>query len=324
MNRSEYASCRLCPRECGVNRLAGRRGFCGETAVCRIASAEAHFGEEPPFTGRRGSGTIFFSGCSSRCFFCQNYQISQGGIGTELDMEELVAAAERLIGQGVHNLNFVTPDHFWPHIRDLAWELRRRGHSIPLLWNSSGYHRADRISEYAEAVDIFLPDFKFADSTLAHCVMGDGRYPEFALSSLRAMVEAKGFLEPFDETGGETARRGVLVRHLVLPGHIGNSIEVLRLLHREFGSELPLSLMSQFRPVAACRTRGMLARRLSLEEYRRVCDEAERLGFDRAFIQPEPGDEAFFPDFEKERPFEGNLRAVLGIRSGGTHGVAGS
>lgn len=310
MMESDYAACRLCPRVCGVNRLAGQRGICGETAVCRIASAEPHFGEEPPFTGQRGSGTIFFSGCSCRCFFCQNYQISQGGIGSERTFEALVAEAERLIAKGVHNLNFVTPDHFWPHVAALGEELRRRGHTIPLLWNSSGYHRPERIAEYAAVIDIFLPDFKFADPALAKRVMGDSRYPELALEALRQMVQAKGFLEPFDEEGSETARRGVLVRHLVLPGFVENSMAVLRLLHRTFGPDLPLSLMSQFRPVPACRQRGFLDRRVRPDEYQQVCDEAERLGFRRAFIQPEPGDPGFFPDFEREEPFEGNRRAA--------------
>lgn len=303
-----YRQCRLCPRECGVNRLSGERGVCGETAVCRIASIQAHFGEEPCFSGSRGSGTVFFSGCSTGCFFCQNVQISREHHGAETGPDRLYEQVKALIAEGVHNLNFVTPDHFWPHIQALCLRLRADGETLPFIYNCSGYALASLIPEVARVIDIFMPDFKFADRTLAALCMNDPRYPAIALEALRAMVDAVGFLTPWDETGAQTARRGVLVRHLVLPGYVENSLSVLEILHREFGSGLPLSVMSQFRPTAACRVRGLLERPLAEAEYRRVLDKIEDLGFSRVFVQPDFGDSDFLPDFAEDEPFKGNLR----------------
>lgn len=312
MNTTPYSECRLCPRDCGVNRLAGRTGVCRETAQCRISSAVPHFGEEPSFSGTRGSGTIFFSGCSSRCFFCQNHQISIGNEGGAVSPADLLDIGRSLIASGCHNINFVTPDHFWPHVRWLCEQLRAGGATLPFLFNSSGYQLPERVSEYAEVIDIFLPDFKFADPELARECMGDPRYPELALRALREMVERKGFLTPWDPAGETTAVRGVLVRHLILPDHAENSLEVLRLLRREFGRLLPLSVMSQFHPVPGCRERGRLTRRIHEDEHRRVVDEIGELGFQHVYVQSlAPGTE-FLPDFRRDEPFEGNRRRNAG------------
>jgi len=303
-----YEQCRLCPRNCRVNRTTGPYGYCRQSADCRIASLLAHFGEEPPLSGTKGSGTIFFSGCSSRCFFCQNYQISQEDTGHDITPEELLSQTFTLIESGVHNLNFVTPDHFWPHIANLCRQLRDAGVTIPFIFNCSGYEQPEMVPEYAQWMDIFLPDFKFADPELAAICMHDRRYPTLALASIKKMVNEKGFLKPFDTAGQETARQGVLVRHLVLPKQVENSLEVLRLLHREFGPELPLSVMSQYQPVPACMRLNQLTDPLSKSEYTQVCNLVEELGFENAFIQPEFGDKAFFPDFSKDAPFAGNRR----------------
>lgn len=304
-----YDTCRLCPRECGSARTAGHPGACGESAVLRIASAGPHYGEEPCFSGRRGSGAIFFAGCACHCFFCQNWQISSGRTpGRVLDAEGFHALAKNLVAQGVHNLNFVTPGHYWPHIEILCRRLRAEGETIPFLWNSSGYEKADLVARQAELVDIFLPDFKFADPGLARTVMGDARYPEFALAALRAMVAARGFLDPFDPTGAETARTGVLVRHLLLPGHVENTKRVLRLLRSEFGRYLPLSLMSQYTPIPATAARPPFDRPPSAGEYREAVDCALGLGFENLFIQPLADTSDFLPDFDRDCPFEGNRR----------------
>ena len=304
---SSYSPCRLCPRQCATDRLAGAPGICGETAELRIASSGPHRGEEPCFSGTRGSGAIFFSGCSCHCFFCQNWQISNPhGKGQAVSADEFHSLALGLIEQGVHNLNFVTPDHFWPHIEELCIRLRNEGIQIPFLFNSSGYQLPALISRYAAHMDIFLPDFKFADPSLARLVMRDARYPEIALESLRLMVAEKGFLEPFDPTGTESARRGVLVRHLVLPGHVKNSLRVLDILREEFGRWLPLSLMSQYTPIPATQAYAPFDRPLSDGEYQIAVNHAQNLGFENILIQPlEPSDE-FLPDFEKEKPFRGN------------------
>jgi putative pyruvate formate lyase activating enzyme len=306
MDWDAYRSCTLCPRHCGADRLAGRTGFCGETSTCRVASVGAHHGEEPCFSGTKGSGTVFFSGCSCGCFFCQNHQISHGHLGKETSLEQLVEGILALVAQGVHNVNFVTPDHFLPHVIEVCHQLRASGVTVPFLYNCSGYMHAERVPELAEVIDIFLPDLKFADPVLAQRCLGDPRYPKLALAAVEAMVERVGFLRPWDDSGETLAANGVLVRHLVLPGQVENSLGVLDALHARFGVELPLSVMSQYRPTLRCRDQDVFARTLKSREYERVCDRVVELGFEHVFIQPDFGDDGFFPDFSKDQPFAGN------------------
>ena len=289
--------------------MSGETGVCGETAECRIAHLGAHFGEEPSFSGSRGSGTLFFTGCSCRCVFCQNAQISIGGQGRVMSMPEIEDAAMALVSQGVHNLNFVTPDHFLPHVEQLCVRLRGRGVTLPFICNCSGYALPEAVARFASVVDIFLPDFKFADPGLAGVCMGDTRYPDIAMRAIGGMVQAAGFLRPWDTDGVRVAERGVLVRHLVLPGQAESSLAVLRLLRDAFGPLLPISVMSQFRANHACHAQGLFAEPPRQHEYEAVCAEAEGLGFERAYIQPEFGDSDFLPDFSRDEPFRGNAHA---------------
>lgn len=280
--------------------------MCGEGAAPRLGGVLAHFGEEPPISGTRGSGTLFFCGCGVGCFFCQNDQISRGGVGRTYDGQGLLAAALGLAATGVHNLNFVTPAPHWPTVAWLARRLRAAGCTLPLVCNCSGYHEAVQVAAFTAEMDIFLPDFKFARPALAAECMGDARYPALALAAIEAMIAARGYLEPFDPSGGEPARTGVLVRHLVLPGEVENSLEALRQLRRQFGRFLPLALMSQFVPRPACHARQRFTRRVTAAEYETVVDEAVSLGFESLLIQPVAADEDFLPDFERSRPFKGN------------------
>lgn len=288
MQSKGYRECRLCPRNCGVNRMAGEKGVCGETAECRVANSFAHHGEEPFISGMRGSGTIFFSGCASRCFFCQNDDISLGHHGRLVSDEDLYRMAVFLIQQKVHNLNFVTPDHFWPHVERLCSRLRREGETLPFVYNCSGYSFPEVIRSAAQLIDVFMPDFKFGDDALAQQCMGDRRYPELALASLEDMVEARGFLRPWDPSGRETAQTGVLVRHLVLPGQVENSLEVLKMLLQTFGPGIPISLMSQFRPTWRCRERGQFDRPVMQEEFQQVLASIKEGGFIHVYSQPLP------------------------------------
>ncbi|MBU9888889.1 MAG: radical SAM protein [Candidatus Omnitrophica bacterium] len=307
-----YWCCRLCPRECKVNRARDVRGVCGETATLRIAHLGPHFGEEPSFSGTRGSGTIFFSGCSSHCFFCQNYQISNQHQGREYTPEKLLQEVEALVRNEVHNLNFVTPDHFWPHIKGLCRRLDQQGIKIPKIFNSSGYQKAEMVEEYGEFMDMFMPDFKFSQPELAKTCMGDERYPGIALEAIRRMVKLKGFLDPWDPSGEVPARRGVLIRHLVLPGHVENSLEVLRLIRREFGPEIPISVMSQYRPVSACSRHGEFQRVLKAKEYEQVLELVGKLGFSKVYVQELVEQTAFLPDFnDPEDPFPGHRPSRL-------------
>lgn len=298
-----YDNCCLCPRECGVNRNNGETGFCGESAELRIAAMLAHFGEEPCITGKNGSGTVFFSGCGCGCFFCQNFQISHQHIGKIYSPGDFLNALRGLVAQGVHNLNFVTPDHYWPHIKAACLALRDDGVDIPFLWNSSGYANASLVPEQCRVIDVFLPDFKFALPELAEKCMGDSRYPEIALKALSEMVDRKGFLRPWDTSGEMTATQGVLVRHLVLPGQLDNSIRALELLNEHFGPNLPISIMSQFQPMPECERLGLFNSKIAVDDYDKVCEYADSLGFTRIFIQEGLGDDSFAPDFTSDRPF---------------------
>lgn len=308
MEGSDYSDCRLCPRGCRINRTAGQRGSCGETAICRVASIGPHFGEEPCLSGTQGSGTVFFSGCSCHCFFCQNWQISGGRIGQAYTVDALERALSDLAATGVHNLNFVTPDHFFPQIAEAVRRLRVRGPVPPVLFNTSGFQTPEMIDRWAEVADIFLPDLKFGSPELARECMGDARYPELALQSVARMIEHKGFLHPFDPEGRETARTGVLVRHLVLPGALEHSQQLLLRLRREFGRFLPLSIMSQYHPVPACAAHPRFNRRLSADEHRDLRQFVETCGFESVFFQELHGDDSFLPDFDREHPFKGNER----------------
>lgn len=299
----QYKSCRLCPRQCEVDRLSGEAGFCGSTAELRIAAILPHFGEEPCITGQNGSGTVFFTGCSCGCFFCQNHQISHGQVGKIYSIDGFVNALLELIGKGVHNLNFVTPDHYWPHIKKACEILREKDIYIPFLWNSSGYCSSELVAEQTKTIDVFLPDFKYADPELAETCMGDRNYPEIALKAIEVMVDRTGFLRPWDQSGEITATRGTLVRHLVLPGQLENSIKAIDMLYDHFGPLLPLSIMSQFQPMPECQSKGLFTRKLEAREYDTIVEHALDLGFQRLFTQEDCGDDNFAPDFTLDNPF---------------------
>lgn len=306
-----FKECQLCPRRCQINRLDDHTGFCGETAQLRVAAIEAHFGEEPPISGTRGSGTVFFSGCTLKCDFCQNYQISTQGLGAPQAASEVV---QRLVElhqmQGIHNVNFVTPDHFFPHCWQIVQELREQNTPIPAVYNLSGYASIDMLYTTGPFADIYLPDFKYADRQLAKALSHCADYPSVALDALTEMIRQKGFLDAASTEEIEIAKQGVLVRHLILPGQVQNSLDALSMLFLEFGRDLPLSLMSQYHPVQPYSLSEM-DRHITPDEFQQVYDHALSLGFEHLFVQyPEaPEDQpTFLPDFTQIRPFEGNRR----------------
>jgi putative pyruvate formate lyase activating enzyme len=266
-----------------------------------------HFGEEPPLTGTQGSGTVFFTGCSLRCSYCQNFQISREGLGETIGLEDLLAKVEDMILQErVHNINFVTPDHFFPYVFELVTLLRAKGCALPMVFNVSGYQSATLLKSAEEYVDIYLPDFKYADRDLAKNLSKCRDYPDVAVAALSLMLSQKGFLDCFD-TGDPLARKGVLVRHLILPGYVENSINALTTLFVEFGAGLPLSLMSQYVPVTP-QEAGPLNRPLTEAEFNQVYSHALDLGFQHLFVQF-PARELheikppFLPDFRLHKPF---------------------
>jgi putative pyruvate formate lyase activating enzyme len=309
-----YQCCVLCPRRCRVNRkdhgADSEKGLCGETDRLRVAYVGPHFGEEPPITGMRGSGTVFFTGCSLRCIYCQNHQISHEGLGEGTSLNELAAKVAAMVERHqVHNINFVTPDHFFPHIFRLVSLLRRSGIHLPVVYNLSGYQSVEVLVSAQDYVDIYLPDFKYSDPSLAATLSRCRDYPGVALEAISVMVRQKGFLDAVSSAESCTAQKGVLVRHLILPGKIANSMDALTSLFLEFGPGLPVSLMSQYHPVLEQRDPD-LNRRVSQDEFDRVYRHARKLGFEHLFVQfPEKTTTEhsekprFLPDFERSEPF---------------------
>ncbi len=304
-----YRVCRLCPRDCRADRSAdhAQHAFCGESDRLRVSYVGPHFGEEPPISGRNGSGTVFLSGCSLKCAFCQNHQISHDGLGRAVSAVELAELIRGMIrAHPVHNISFVTPDHFLPHIRAAVRLLRSDGCDLPVVFNSSGYQSIRMLKLAESCVDIHLPDFKYADPELAATLSRCADYPAVALAAVSEMVRQKGFLR-FRRRELPAARKGVLVRHLILPGQVQNSLSALDMLFVEFGPHLPVSLMSQYHPVRPTALPA-LDLRLTHAEFERVYDRARDLGFEQLYVQFPPslraeGPLPFLPDFRKPQPF---------------------
>lgn len=276
------ASCTLCPRACRADRRWGRTGYCRSGRLPAVASWNAHHGEEPPISGSRGSGTIFFSNCNLACAYCQNWPISQLGQGKEVSFEDLAGMMLELQERGCHNINFVTPSHMVAQILvslDIAAE---RGLRIPLVYNSSGYDSLNSLSLLDGLVDIYMPDIRYLDPIVAQRYSGAADYPEAARRALKEMWRQVGPLQ-LDEEG--IARRGMLVRHLVLPNNLSQSLDCLEFLAQYISPQVYLSLMAQYFP--AHRANGMpeLSRPLSHDEYQRVVDKAEALGFENGWFQ---------------------------------------
>lgn len=309
-----YKNCHLCPRSCGIDRTAGhvgaRKGFCREGSRPRISYIGTHHGEEPPISGINGSGTIFFTGCSLQCSYCQNYQISRGDLGKTMKTQDILANIIGLIRKTrAHNLNFVTPDHFFPHVFLLVSSLRERGFNLPIVLNLSGYQSKSLLKMAGEYADVYLADYKYADADLAQQLSKCKDYPQKALEAIFEMIKQKGFLSVKNIEDPAIAHEGVLVRHLILPGFIENSRQALTSLFLEFGRQLPLSLMSQYWPVCD-HDQQHLNRFLTKDEFYQVYDHALELGFENLFVQfPEEGrisglsSSRFLPDFTASEPF---------------------
>ncbi|HJG37967.1 radical SAM protein [Enorma phocaeensis] len=292
-------SCALCPRACGAHRVQGARGACGATNQLRLARAALHFWEEPPISGEAGSGTVFFSGCPLACIYCQNHEISTGNFGIDVPPERLVEIMLELQDQGALNINLVTATHFAHLLPRAIADARARGLTIPIVYNTSGYELTEAVSELGDLVDVWLTDFKYADAGLGRELSHVPDYPAVARAALKAMVgevRRRGGVR-YDEAG--IMRRGIIVRHLVLPGHSGDSCRVLDMIWDAVG-DVPISVMNQYTPNATMRSAGgVLSRAVSHEEYERVLDHADDLGFTQMFWQ-EGGavDESFTPAFD--------------------------
>ncbi|NLT74627.1 MAG: radical SAM protein [Chloroflexi bacterium] len=281
--RALLEACVLCPRRCGVNRLAGELGFCGAGATPRVASHGPHHWEEPPISGTRGSGTVFFSFCTGACLFCQNYPISQLGTGNEWSTGRLAEAMLALQRKGCHNINLVTPTHYVPSIIEAVSLALPQGLHIPILYNTSGYDSLEALSLLDGIVDIYLPDAKYADDSVALELSGFVGYVEANRAALLEIRRQVGTELLVDEAG--IARRGMIVRHLVLPGELSQSIEVLKWIAQALTPRIHVSLMSQYFPAHQVVDHPVLGRRLYHREYARVLDAADALGLEHGWRQ---------------------------------------
>ena len=307
--------CCCCPRHCGVDRLAGEAGFCRLPSGILISHAGLHFGEEPPISGSRGSGTVFFAGCNLRCVFCQNYQISQEFEHHPtwlMTVGELAGLMLQLQDEGAHNINFVSPSHMVMQMADAIVEAKGKGLRIPVVYNSNGYDEIESLRLIRGLIDIYLPDLKYLDNDLAERFSAVSDYADIVPAVLREMLDQVGHLQL---DGAGVATRGLLVRHLVLPGFLDNSRRCLAFL-AELSPQTAVSIMSQYTPqYQACRHTG-IDRTLTAEEYDEIVGYALELGLDNAFIQELASQGLLIPDFNRDKPFETDAGSGEGGCSG--------
>lgn len=289
----------LCPRNCGARRNAGEIGVCGQTDRLKAARAALHFWEEPCISGKEGSGTVFFSGCSLHCVFCQNRDISDGTAGKFITAERLTEIFLELQEKGANNINLVTPGHFAPQIARALAGAKEQGLRLPVVCNTGSYEYVETLKGLEGLVDIYLPDFKYMDSTLGRRYSHAENYSEVAKAALAEMVRQTGaaVFEKGDEDG--LIKRGTIVRHLVLPGCTEDSKAVIKYLYETYGNTIYISIMNQFTPMSGLEKYPEINRRVTKEEYEEVVDYAISLGVENGFIQEgETAEESFIPAFD--------------------------
>ena len=270
--------CRVCPRQCSVNRLAGESGKCHITSQVVVSSYGPHFGEEAPLVGRHGSGTIFFTYCNLRCVFCQNYTISQLGEGSPVNREELATMMLSLQAKGCHNINLVSPTHVAPYILDALELAVGKGLYLPLVYNSGGYDSVETLKLLDGIVDIYMPDMKYSDEKIAEELSGIKDYPKVNKAAIKEMHHQVGDLQ-IDEQG--VAQRGLLVRHLVLPNRLAGTQEAVRFLAQEVSTNTYLNIMAQYHPCHKAFDIPLLARPVNKQEFSEAIDLAHQQGLHR-------------------------------------------
>jgi putative pyruvate formate lyase activating enzyme len=286
--------CHACPLECGIDRSV-KLGVCRASDRFDVSLAQLHHWEEPPISGTRGSGTIFFSHCNLRCRFCQNYDISQMGQGREVTPERLLAIMLELEQQGAHNINLVSPTHYSDQLLPVL-ELARSKLKVPIVWNSNGYEKAKTVARFEGLVQVFLPDLKYHSDELARACSSAPDYFRFASAAITEMKRQVG-RNRYDEHG--IIEKGLIIRHLVLPGHADDSKQLLQWIHDDLGPQTSVSLMAQYYPVHRADELPGMNRRLSNEEYDDVRRHFEELGFDEGFAQEHSSaSRDFTPDFD--------------------------
>ena len=297
-NMNKYENCLLCPRKCGINRRTGQTGVCGVSSEIKVARAALHYWEEPCISGKRGSGAVFFSGCSLHCVFCQNREISDGKEGKVISKERLSDIFMELAGKGANNINLVTPGQYIP---DIVWavnDAKSRGMKLPIIYNTSGYENVTELKLLEGIVDVYLPDFKYMDSTLSARYSRAKDYPSVAKQALSEMVRQQPDVVIDDATG--LIQKGVIVRQLLLPGHVNDAKAVLKYLYDTYHDHLYISMMSQFTPIAL-KDYPEINRTVTKREYERLVNYALEIGITNAFIQEgDVAKDSFIPAFDCE------------------------
>ena len=297
-NMNKYKNCLLCPRKCGINRRTGQTGVCGVSSEIKVARAALHYWEEPCISGKRGSGAVFFSGCSLHCVFCQNREISDGKEGKVISKERLSDIFIELADKGANNINLVTPGQYIP---DIVWavnDAKSRGMKLPIIYNTSGYENVTELKLLEGIVDVYLPDFKYMDSTLSARYSRAKDYPSVAKQALSEMVRQQPDVVIDDATG--LIQKGVIVRQLLLPGHVNDAKAVLKYLYDTYHDHVYISMMSQFTPIAL-KDYPEINRTVTKREYERLVNYALEIGITNAFIQEgDVAKDSFIPAFDCE------------------------
>ena len=301
----ELENCNMCPRECGVNRLKGAGGYCRTGSGFYISSIIIHKGEEPVISGKDGICNVFFSHCNLQCTYCQNYQISGNRnvrAGRNMTLNEVIRSITSILDSGIENVGFVSPSHMVPQMKIIIKALNEEGYYPVIVYNTNGYDRAETIRSLEKLVDVYLPDLKYNDPGLAGGWSDAADYPAVAQLAVKEMYRQKGNVLHLNEKGKLT--RGMIVRHLVLPGSVKNSIEILKFLADEISNRIAISLMSQYNPIANVKDTIPLNRKILESEYAMVVEHFNKLGFTKGWIQELQSAECYNPDFNSASPFD--------------------
>lgn len=296
--------CDLCPRECHADRFSTKSGYCKSDASFNISSICIHHGEEPAIGGKNGICNIFFTHCNLQCIYCQNYQISDNRNlinQTAIELDEVIRQVSAILDSGIHRVGFVSPSHFIPQVKIIIQCIHSLGYKPVWVFNTNGYDKTETLKSLEGIIDVYLPDFKYMESSLAGEYSDAPDYPEVTTLALKEMYRQKGATLHCDND--DTAESGIIIRHLVLPGHKENSLKVMNLIAKELSPKLHISLMSQYYPTPRVSCHPRLNRTVSREEYNLIVEEMERLGIYNGWIQELNSAIHYCPDFEKENPF---------------------
>jgi putative pyruvate formate lyase activating enzyme len=304
----EYLShCSLCPRNCGVDRFSQKSGFCKSDALFRISSVCVHKGEESVISGERGICNIFFAHCNLQCIYCQNYDISRNdtsNLPDAIPFDALVRKICSVLDQTENIVGFVSPSHYIPQMLALIRGIKATGRNPIFVYNTNGYDKAESLKLLEGIIDVYLPDFKYMDPALAYCYSQAKDYPQIVTAALKEMYRQKGSSLFINDRG--IAESGIIVRHLVLPGAVGQSIEVLRYIAEELSLKLHISLMSQYFPTELVKNHHELSRTISYKEYKQVENAFHELGFYHGWTQDLESNTLYRPDFSVIQPFDLN------------------